>query len=88
MLKKDAIITGVLVALIFPVMAFVSAHLLKYNLYLMNKPALPYFIALALNLVLIRISIKKGFDKTGRGIMLATFVFMVVVFIYKIHPIR
>jgi hypothetical protein len=88
MLKKDSIVTGILVALIFPVIAFVSAYLLKNNLYLMNKPALPYFVALAFNLVLIRISVKKGLDKTSRGIMLATMAFMIVVFVFKIHPIR
>lgn len=88
MLKRNSVPIGILAALIFPALALISAYLLKENLYLMNKPALPYFAAIALNLILIRTGIKKGLDKTGKGIMLATFVFMVVVFIFKTHPIR
>jgi hypothetical protein len=63
-------------------------YLLKNNTYLINRPAVPYFVAIALNLLLIRFSLKKGNDHTGRGIMLTTFVFMVLLFIFKIHPIR
>jgi hypothetical protein len=88
MLNKNNMLTGILAALIFPAIACVMAYLLKNNLYLINKPALPYFIAIALNLVLLRIGYKNGADKTVRGIILATFVFMVLVFIFKIHPIR
>jgi hypothetical protein len=81
-------LTGILAALIFPAIACFAAYSLKNNFYLINKPALPYFIAIALNLVLLRVSYKKGADKTVRGIMLATFIFMVLIFIFKIHPIR
>ncbi len=81
-------LTGILAALIFPAIASVAAYSLKNNFYLINKPALPYFIAIALNLVLLRVSYKKEADKTVRGVMLATFVFMVLIFIFKIHPIR
>ena len=81
-------LTGILVALVFPAIAIVTAYLLKNNLYLLNKPGLPYFAALALNLILIRVSMKKWGDKTSRGIMLVTFVFMVAAFILKAHPIR
>jgi hypothetical protein len=88
MLKKNSLSVGVLAALIFPLIACLIGYLLKNNLYLLNKPALPYFAAIALNLVLISISYRKGVDKTGRGIILTTFVFMVVVLIFKIHPIR
>ncbi|TWI97190.1 hypothetical protein JN11_03651 [Mucilaginibacter frigoritolerans] len=87
MLNKNNMPFGVLIGLIFPVMAFVAAYLLKYNVDLINRPALPYFIAIALNLVLIRIGSKRGSDQTVKGIMLATFVCMILVF-FKIHPLR
>jgi uncharacterized protein YacL len=88
MLKKNSMLAGVLAALIFPVIAFVISFLLKNNVDIINRPGLPYFIAIALNLVLIRISFKKGLDHTAKGIMLATFVSMLLIFIFKIHPIR
>jgi len=49
---------------------------------------MPYFVAIGLNLVLMRISFTKGADKTARGIILVTFVVMALIFILKIHPIR
>jgi hypothetical protein len=88
MLKKNNMPFGILIGLVFPVMAFIVAYLLRYNVYIINKPGIPYFIAIALNLVLIRIGSKKELDQTIKGIMLATFVCMIIVFLFKIHPIR
>ena len=88
MLNKNSMLTGILAALIFPGLAFVTSYLLKNNFYIINKPAVPYFIAIGINLVLIRICLKKDMDKTGRGIMLATFISMLLIFIFKFHPIR
>jgi predicted Na+-dependent transporter len=88
MLKKNGMPYGILIAFIFPVIAGVAAYLLKNNMYLNNKPALPYFTAIAFNLVLLRVFYKKEADKTVRGIMLVTFVFMLLTFIFIIHPIK
>ncbi|WP_259068996.1 hypothetical protein HDF24_05790 [Mucilaginibacter sp. X4EP1] len=88
MLKKNNLPFGILIGLIFPTLAFIAAYLLRYNVYIINKPGIPYFIAIALNLILIRVGSKKELDQTIKGIMLATFVCMVVVFLFKIHPIR
>ena len=88
MLNKNNMLAGFLIALIFPVIAFLTAYLLKYNAKIINRPALPYFIAIALNLILLRFQLKKELNQTGKGIMLATFIFMLIVFIFKIHPIR
>lgn len=76
---------GVLLALPFPAIAWLVASLLKNNVDLINKPALPYVFAIALNLLLLRFVVKKDLDKTARGIMLATFVFMVALFMFKIR---
>ena len=76
---------GILVAFIFPAIAFLAAFLLKDNFYVISRPALPYLVAIAFNLILIRICVKKENDKTGKGIMLATFVIMLLIFILKIH---
>ncbi len=88
MLNKNSLPAGILISLIAPALAWAAAYLLKDNNLIINKPALPYFIAIALNLVLIRVFSKKAADKTIRGIMLVTFVFMVLIFIFKIHTVR
>ena len=85
MLNKNNFITGILAALIFPVIAWAAAYLLKTNVEIINRPALPYFIAIALNLITMRFILKKELDQTARGIMLATFIIMLLVFIFKVH---
>jgi hypothetical protein len=85
MLKKDNLFTGVLASLIFPALAWATEYLLKDTAYMINRPLAPYFIAIALNLILLRLGFRSGRDKTGRGIMLATFGFMVLLFIFKVH---
>ncbi len=76
---------GLLAALIFPVSAFAVKYLLKNNIFILNKPAVPYLVAIALNLILIRFCVQKDMEKTARGIMLATFAVMVLVFILKTY---
>lgn len=83
MLNKNSVTAGFLAALIFPVIAFAVKYLLKNTVFILNKPAVPYLVAIALNLILIRLCLKKDFDKTGRGIMLATFMIMVFMFSLK-----
>jgi hypothetical protein len=85
MLNKNSFLTGILAALIFPVIAWGMAYLLKTNVEIINRPALPYFASIALNLVIIRFALKKELDLTARGIMLATFIVMLLVFIFKVH---
>ncbi|MCJ8210358.1 hypothetical protein MUY27_11620 [Mucilaginibacter sp. RS28] len=50
----------------------------------MVKPAVPYFIAIALNLLLIRWSHRSNADKISRGIMVSTFLFMILLFLIKV----
>jgi hypothetical protein len=88
MLKKNSMVTGILAALVFPAMAVAAAYLLKSNLYIINKPALPHFIAIACNLVLIRICAKKELPDTSRGIMITTIVFMLLVLFTIVHPLK
>ena len=78
-------LAGVLAGLIFPVLARVATYLLRDNFYIINKPQLPYFIAIALNLILLRICTKRDLDKTGQGVMLITFICMLLIFIFKTH---
>jgi hypothetical protein len=86
-LKKDSITTGILLALIFPAAAFVAGYLLRNNIYIINKPALPFLAAFALNLISMRLLAKKGMVKMVRGIIIATFVIMVLLFVFKLRLI-
>jgi predicted neutral ceramidase superfamily lipid hydrolase len=87
MRKINNVIYGVLIGSIFPVIALLVEFLLGTNTYLINRPAVPYFVAIALNLILLRIFLKRDVGKTLRGIMLVTFIVMVIVLL-KIHPLR
>ncbi|MFI5158827.1 MAG: hypothetical protein ACHQF4_08170 [Sphingobacteriales bacterium] len=87
MLKKDNLLTGILAALVFPALAWVAAYLLKDNAYIIGRPSMPYIIAIALNLFLLRYSYKNGGDKTGRGVIVATFAFLLLL-IFIIHPVK
>jgi hypothetical protein len=88
MLNKNSMPTGIVAGLIFPAVAWLTEYLLKNNIYIINRPALPYFIAIGLNLIMLRFSFKYGADKTARGIMLTTFACMLLIFVFKIHPIK
>ena len=81
-------LTGIVTGLIFPAAAWLTGYLLKNNTYIINRPAVPYFIAIGLNLIMLRFSYKYGADKTVRGIMLTTFACMLLIFVFKIHPIK
>lgn len=88
MLNKNSMLAGIVAGLIFPAVAWLTEYLLKNNTYIINRPAVPYFIAIGLNLIMLRFGYKYGFDKTARGIMLATFACMLLIFVFKIHPIK
>jgi hypothetical protein len=86
MIKKDSYLTGILLAIPLPVLAFVAAtFVLQYNTLILNKPALPYLVAIALNLIMMRLFGAKGMVKTVKGIFIATFLITIVLFIFKLH---
>lgn len=88
MLSKNSFLTGVLAGLILPAFGCLAAFLLKHDVDIINRPGLPYLIATALNLIVMRICLKKDLDHTAKGIMLTSFVFFVAIFLLVIHPIR
>ena len=88
MLNKNSVAAGIAAGLPFPALACLTGYFLRYNTYLLNKPALPYFVAIAFNLAVIRYYFKHDAELTCRGIMLITFAFMLMIFILKIQVIR
>lgn len=86
MLKKDSYLTGILLAIPLPAAAFVLAtYVLQNMVLLLNKPALPYLVAIALNLIMMRLFGGDGHVKTVKGLMAATFLMMLLFFIFKVH---
>lgn len=90
MLKKDNYILGSLIGVFLPLAIFSLIYAVNYSLiilgvvhYYLNLQTL-VLISLALNLLPFRyymVSLK--YDKTGRGILLFTFIFIMLFFVFK-----
>ncbi|RYU90725.1 hypothetical protein EWM62_08750 [Mucilaginibacter terrigena] len=86
MFKKNNLYIGMLYGCVAPVLAWlIFAVLLKNDSIFLDKPAIPYLIAIGLNLVMLRFSAKAYLDKTSNGIMIATFVCTLLIFVFKMH---
>lgn len=85
MLRKNSVLTGFITGLVIPGLALLIFNVVYKGMVLLNKPAIPYLVALGLNLFIIRICYKKDADKTGKGIMLSTFICMLLmVLLFKV----
>jgi len=83
---KNNIAVGLLIALISPALAWAVAEFaFKNNILILNKPAAPYLIAIALNLFIIRYCFKNDNDQTGIGAIICTFIIMMLVFLFKMR---
>jgi sulfite exporter TauE/SafE len=86
MFKKNNLLLGMLYGLVPPAFAWLVFNYILHNeAIIMDKPAAPYLLAIGLNLLLLRYSAKNYLDKTSNGIMISTFVCMLLVFILKMH---
>ncbi|QJD94582.1 hypothetical protein HH214_01170 [Mucilaginibacter robiniae] len=81
---KNNLLTGLISGLIIPAIAWVIFDYKFPEFQIQHKPAVPYLIALALNLFIIRYCYKNGTEQTGKGVMLSTFVCMLLITIFKI----
>lgn len=85
MLKKNNLLTGILIGLILPVLSGIGFELFFTNVSIMGKRGMPYVIVILINLILVRYLAKKGSDRTMQGVMLITFVFALLVFIFRFN---
>lgn len=83
MLKKNTILTGILAGLILPVLSGIVFELFYPGVRLFGKLGMPYLLVILVNLIWLRYFAKKGDDRTVQGIMLVTFVFAVLVFLFR-----
>jgi hypothetical protein len=86
MFHKNSMFVGFVLGLILPGLALLLFNILYKDAVVLGKPAIPYMVALGLNLIAIRISYKKDADQTGKGIMLSTFICMLLlVLVFKVR---
>jgi hypothetical protein len=86
MFSKNSIIAGLLLGCIGPAVVWLVFELwLKNDSVIMDKPGAPYLITIAINLFLIKYTLKKQLDTAAKGVMITTFAVMVAVFVFKIH---
>jgi hypothetical protein len=86
MFKNNNLPLGMLYGILPPAFAWLVFNGILHNeAIIMNKPAAPYLLAIGLNLFLLRYSAKNYLDKTSNGIMISTFVCMLLIFIFKMH---
>ncbi len=83
---KNSILTGLLIGLLLPAAAWVLFARLYPDTVILNKPAIPYLVAIGLNLFVVKLCFQRNADNTGKGVMLATFASMLaMVFILKVR---
>jgi hypothetical protein len=90
MLKKDNIAFGVLIGLVLPILVFGLLWFISLLVKVEGAWARPFqkdnmmLLAVMLNLIPMRIyMVRYKLDKTGRGLLLITFVLIVVYFISR-----
>jgi hypothetical protein len=84
-MKKNNLLTGILIGLALPVLAGIVFELFYRNVRLFGKLGMPYVVVVLLNLLMVRYTAKKDRDKTMQGIMLVTFAFAVWVFMFRFN---
>ncbi|MEZ5082749.1 MAG: hypothetical protein R2750_04795 [Bacteroidales bacterium] len=92
MFKKDHYLFGLLIGVMVPVILFLIIYVINYLLFIMSVAKFyldletHVLISLAGNLLPIRYYfVNLKFDKTGRGILLVTFVSILIFFGFHKH---
>ena len=86
--KKDTLLVGILMGIIFPAIFFLVLNLLDmgvvqlFNTHMLAKQEYLYLLSIAINLFAIKYYfVNLQNDKTGRGILLVTFALAIIYFV-------
>ncbi|GGH11474.1 hypothetical protein FAZ19_00475 [Sphingobacterium alkalisoli] len=72
---RNSLIQGLLIGAIAPLIAFLLTVYTDLEIVLSSdKPIFLYVVAAAVNLIMTRILFKRGYETTGRGVVLITFI--------------
>lgn len=85
-MKQDSFLKGILIGIIAPLVSYlIHNYTTIQQTFFAQKPIAIFVIAGGINLLLLRMVYKKGWDNTGRGIMFITFLsLLAVLYTHKI----
>lgn len=76
---KNSLLVGVVVGVVFPVLAYVlTTYTAIQASFFSDKPIAIYVIAAVINLIIFRFSYRAGKDVFAKGVLLTTFLSMLV----------
>ena len=86
-MKKDSFILGFSTAVLAPIVAFLlSTYTSLQQDYFANKPIALYVLAAVINLIVVRFSYRAGYEKFAKGIILLTFLAMLIlIFSFRVN---
>lgn len=84
MFKRDNIYLGAAMGACLPALAIVLVELLRLEERLGMRQSTIYMICIGLNALLFRYFFKARKDGTSKGVLLVTFIYAIIFFIYKL----
>ncbi|MEX8547398.1 MAG: hypothetical protein V5804_07335 [Mucilaginibacter sp.] len=81
---KNNVVVGMLLGLILPLLAWVFSEVFFRREIIADKPGVPYLIAVAINLILLKQIYKANAEKAGIGLLIVTFTVVILTFVFKI----
>ncbi len=81
---KNNVVVGILLGLILPFLAWLFSEVFFQKELFVNKPGAPYLIAGGINLILLKFTYKANADKAAIGLLIVTFIAVLLTFILKI----
>jgi len=84
MSNKVQYVTGLLSGLVFPALMWLIFGVFFKSLVIFDKPALPYWVSIAVNLIIVRYFIRNSKELAAYVVLIVTFVLMIAMFMFKV----
>ena len=84
MSKKVQFVTGLLSGIITPAIMMLIFGVFFKSMVLFDKPALPYWVSIAINLIIVRYFIRNSKELAGYVVLAITFILMIAMFMFKV----
>jgi hypothetical protein len=86
MFKKDSVWIGLAIGFLIPAIFFYLTNILVNNTQLNeHTQSFLYILGIGINALIMRYDMNHGYNKTGMGILLVSFVFAFLFIYYKLH---
>ena len=83
MFKKDNFLTGAIIGLILPVLAYLAVEIFKYDVQILGKKYLLYIASVVINLIVVRMYFRNDRMETASGVVFSTFISALLFVILK-----